>query len=60
MVCLRDEHRLRVFENRVLKRIFRPERDEATGGWGKLHNDQLHNLFFSPDIIRLNKVRRMS
>jgi hypothetical protein len=41
---LREEHRLRVFENRVLRRIFGPKRDEVTAGWGKLHNEELHNF----------------
>jgi hypothetical protein len=41
---LREEHRLRVFENRVLRRIFGPKRDEVTGGWRKLHNEELHGL----------------
>jgi hypothetical protein len=58
-VKLREEHRLRVFENRVLRRIFGPERDEVTGGWRKLHNEELHNLYASPDIIRMTKSRRM-
>jgi hypothetical protein len=44
--------RLRVFENRVLRRIFGPKRDEVTGEWRKLHNEELHNLYSSPDIIR--------
>jgi hypothetical protein len=48
-----------VFENRVLRRIFGPKRDEATGSWGKLHNEELHNLYFSPSIIRMIKSRRM-
>jgi hypothetical protein len=48
-----------VFENRVLRRIFGPERDEVTGGWRKLHNEGLHDLYSSPRIIRLNKARRM-
>jgi hypothetical protein len=52
-----EEHRLRVFENRVLRRIFGPKRDEVTGGWRKLHNEELHNLYFSP--IRMMKSRRM-
>jgi hypothetical protein len=56
---LREEHRLRVFENRVLRRIFGPKRDEETGGWGKLHNEGLHNLYSSPSIIRIIKSRRM-
>jgi hypothetical protein len=48
----REEHRLRVFENRVLRRIFGPKRDEVTGKWRKLHSEELHNLYSSPDIIR--------
>jgi hypothetical protein len=44
--------RLRVFENRVLRRIFRPKRDEVTGDWRKLHNEELHQLYSSPNIIR--------
>jgi hypothetical protein len=48
-----------VFENRVLRRIFGPKRDEVTGGWRKLHNEELHNLYMSPSIIRMNKSRRM-
>jgi hypothetical protein len=47
---LREEHGLRVFENRVLRRIFGPKRDEVTGEWRKLHNEELHNLYSSPDI----------
>jgi hypothetical protein len=58
-VILREEHRLRVFENRVLRRIFGPKRDEVTGDWRKLHNGELHNLYSSPDIIRQIKSRRM-
>jgi hypothetical protein len=54
-----EEHRLRVFENRVLRRIFGPNRDEVTGGWRKLHNEELHNLYSSPCIIRMIKSRRM-
>jgi hypothetical protein len=51
-LTLREEHRLRrVFENKVLRRIFRPKRDEVTGGWRKLHNEELHNLYSSPSII---------
>jgi hypothetical protein len=49
----------RVFENRVLRRIFGPKRDEVTGRWRKLHNEELHNLYFSPSIIRMIKSRRM-
>jgi hypothetical protein len=48
-----------VFENRVLRRIFGPERDEVTGGWRKLHNEELHKLYSSPNIIRMIKSRRM-
>jgi hypothetical protein len=48
-----------VFENRVLRRIFGPKRDEVTGGWRKLHNEGLHNLYSSPCIIRIIKSRRM-
>jgi hypothetical protein len=51
-LTLREEHRLRVFENRVLRRIFGPKRDEVTGEWRKMHNGELHNLYSSPDIIR--------
>jgi hypothetical protein len=48
-----------VFENRLLRRIFGPKRDEVTGGWIKLHNEELHNLYSSPSIIRMIKSRRM-
>jgi hypothetical protein len=48
-----------VFENRVLRRIFGPKRDEMTGEWSKLHNEELHNLYSSPYIIRQVKSRRM-
>jgi hypothetical protein len=50
-LTLRDEHRLRVFENRVLRRIFGPKRDEVTGEWRKLHNEELYNLYSLPNII---------
>jgi hypothetical protein len=50
-LTLREEHRLRVFDNMVLKRIFGPKRDEVTGEWRKLHNEELHNLYSSPDIF---------
>jgi hypothetical protein len=56
---LREEHRLRVFENRVLRRIFRPERDDTMRGWRKLHNEKLHKLSSSPNITRIIKSRRM-
>jgi hypothetical protein len=52
---LRKEHRLRVSENRVPRRIFGPKRGEVTGGWRKLHNEELHNLYSSPNIIRTIK-----
>jgi hypothetical protein len=52
---LREEHRLKVFENRMLRSIFGPKRDEETGGWRKLHNEELHNLYISPNIIRVVK-----
>jgi hypothetical protein len=58
-VTLREEHRLRVFENRVLRRIFGPKRDEVTGEWRKMHNKKLHDLYSSPCIIRIIKSRRM-
>jgi hypothetical protein len=48
-LTLREEHRLGVFENRVLRKIFGPKRDEVTGGWRKLHNEELHNLYSSPE-----------
>jgi hypothetical protein len=58
-LTLREEHKLRVFENRVLRRIFGPKRDEVTGGWRKLHNYELHGLYSSPSIIRVIKARKM-
>jgi hypothetical protein len=58
-LTVREEHRLRVFENRVLRRIFVPKRDEVTGGRRKLHNEELHNLYSSPSVIRMIKSRRM-
>jgi hypothetical protein len=56
---LREEHRVRVYENRVLRRIFGPKRDEVMGGWRKLHNEEYCNLYSSPSIIRIIKSRRM-
>jgi hypothetical protein len=56
-LTLREEQRLRVFENRVLRRIFGPKRDEVTGEWRKLHNEGLRDLFSSPSIIRMLKSR---
>jgi hypothetical protein len=58
-LTLRVEHRLRVFENRMLRRIFGPKKDEVTGDWRKLHNEELHNLYSSPNIIRMIKSSRM-
>jgi hypothetical protein len=55
----REEHRLRMFENRMLRRIFGPKRDEVTGGWRKLQNEELHGLYSSPSNIRVLKARRM-
>jgi hypothetical protein len=56
-VTLREEHRLKVFEDRVVSRIFGPKRDEVTGEWRKLHSEELHNLYSSPNIFRQSKVR---
>jgi hypothetical protein len=58
-LTLREEYRLRVFENMVLRRIFGPKRNEVTGGWRKLHNEELRDLYSSPSIIRIIKSRRM-
>jgi hypothetical protein len=58
-LTLNEEYKLRMFENRVLRRIFAPKRDEGTGGWRTLHNEELHNLYSSPSIIRMIKSRRM-
>jgi hypothetical protein len=57
-LTLREEHRLRVSENRVLRRIFGPNREED-GSWRKLHNDELHSLYSSPNIVRVIKSRRI-
>jgi hypothetical protein len=59
-LTLREEHRLKVLENRVLRGIFfLPKRDEVTGVWRKLHNEELHNLYSSPSLIRVIKSSRM-
>jgi hypothetical protein len=55
----REEHRLRMFENRILRRIFGPKRDEVTGEWRKLHSEELHILYSFLNIIRNNKSRRI-
>jgi len=56
---LRKERRLRVFENRVLRRIFRPKRDEVTGEWRQVHNEGLNDLCSSPSIVRVIRSRRI-
>jgi hypothetical protein len=58
-LTLREENRLRVFENGVLRRVFGPKRAEVTGGWRKLHNEELHGLYSSPSIVRVIKARSM-
>jgi len=56
---LREERRLRVFENRVLRRIFGPKRDKGTGEWRKLHNEEFNHMYSSPNIVQVIKSRRM-
>jgi len=56
-VTFREESKVRVFKNRVLRRIFRPERDEVTGEWRKLHNEELNDLYYSQNAIRVIKSR---
>jgi hypothetical protein len=58
-LTLREEHRLRAFENRVLRRIFGPNKDEMIEGWRKMYKVELHNLYSSPSIIRIIKSRIM-
>jgi hypothetical protein len=58
-LTLREERKVRMFENRVLRRIFAPKRDEATGEWIKLHNEELNDLYSSPSVLRMMKSRRM-
>jgi hypothetical protein len=58
-LTLREEHRLKVFENRVLRRIFGPKRDDVRGEWRKLHNEELRDLYSSPSIITIINSKRM-
>jgi hypothetical protein len=58
-LILREEHRLRTLEKKVLRRIFGPKRYEVTGDWRRLYSEELHNLYSSPSIIRMMKSRRM-
>jgi hypothetical protein len=58
-LSLREEYRMKVFENTVLRRIFGPKRDEIRGGWRILHNEELHDLYSSPNKIRIMKSRKM-
>jgi hypothetical protein len=58
-LTLREEFRLRVFENRVLRKMLGPKRDEATSDWRKLHNEELHDLCSSPNIVQVIKSRKM-
>jgi len=59
LVADNEEHRLRVFENMALRRIFRPKRAKVTREWGKLHNEELNDPYSSPNIVRVIKSRRM-
>jgi hypothetical protein len=58
-LTLKEEHRLRVFENSVLRRIFGPKREGVTGNWRKVHSEELHNSYYPSDIIRMMKLRWM-
>jgi len=58
-LTLREERRLGVFDNRVLRRILRPKRDKVTGEWRKLHNEEVNDLYSTPNIVRVMKARRM-
>jgi len=58
-LTLREERKLRVFENMVFRRMFAPRRDEVTGEWKRLHNEELNDLYSSPNIVRVLKSRRM-
>ena len=59
MLIVIEKHRLRLFENRVLRRVFGPRRDEVTDEWRKLHNEELNDLYSSPNIVRVINSRRM-
>ena len=59
-LTLREERKPRVFENMVLRRMFGPRRDEVTGEWRRLHNEELNDLYFSPNIVRVIKSRRIT
>jgi hypothetical protein len=60
LVChIREEHRLRVFENRVLRKILGAKREEVAEGWRRLHNEELHNLYASPNFVRVITLRGM-
>ena len=56
---LREKHRLRMFENRVLRKIFRPKREEGTGKWRRIHSEELHRQYNSPNVVRLKNSRKM-
>jgi len=56
---LQEERKLRIFENKLLRRIFGPRRDEVTGDWRRLHNEELNDLYSSPNIVRVIKSRRI-
>ena len=58
-LSLREERKLRVFENMALRRLFEPRRDEVTGEWRRLHNEELNGLYSSPNIVRVIKSKRM-
>jgi hypothetical protein len=58
-LTLSEEYNPRVFGKRVLRKIFGPKRDEMIGGWRKLHNEELHDLYSSPSIVKIKKSRRM-
>jgi hypothetical protein len=59
LLTLREECRPKVFENRVLSRIIGPKRDKVTGEWRKLHNEEINDMYSSPNIVQMIKLRRM-